>query len=299
MKSAGVAATTAFLIAFICATSKAQNAGIPMGATVHVAEMAYDLDGFIRAELVKQKVPLRVVLSADDAELVITGTATEERNPKWHEGWLTTEQDRTTGNITVVEKATNAMLWAGEAGDRSLWWGSLARGGHGKVASRLVKNLTKAIRAAPRKTSPGWRSATATAFIGQTSTKIPRGVRADRSICLSPTMASRMAPANIGLQQTAAGAIMSAPRLKPRRSAESKTLERRRPAEPDTKTKAVAARLRGRTAGSRRLVPWIREWAGHMIVTVPTPSVAAPVMSSVDEGGSARSLRGLGPYSSR
>lgn len=151
MRYTGVAALATFLVGFICATNEAQNIGIPMGATVYVEEMANDLDGFIRAELVKQKVPLKVVLSADDAELIITGTATEERNRKWHEGWLTAEQDRTTGNIMVVEKATNAMLWAGEAGDRSFWWGSLARGGQRKVASRLVKNLKKAIRAVPRK----------------------------------------------------------------------------------------------------------------------------------------------------
>jgi hypothetical protein len=39
-------------------------------------------------------------------------------------------------------------MWASEAGDRSLMWGALARGGQRKVADRLVNNLKKALSAA-------------------------------------------------------------------------------------------------------------------------------------------------------
>ena len=147
----GQSFTIAVVLALALAPVAAPDQGgrIPAGATVYIEEMANDLDGFIRAELVKQKVPLKIVLSPDQAELVITGSATEERSRKWHEGWLTAEQDRTTGNIMVVDKATNTMLWAGEAGDRSVWLGPWVRGGQRKVASRLVKSLKKAI-AAPR-----------------------------------------------------------------------------------------------------------------------------------------------------
>jgi hypothetical protein len=132
--------------------ARAQYA-IPMNATIFVEEMANDLDGFIRAEFVKQKVPLRLVLSADDAELVLTGSAVQGEKKSWHEGWLSPSKDRLSGNTMVVEKSTNTMLWAGEAGDRSLFWGSLARGGERKVASRLVKNLKKAIKPRPTATS--------------------------------------------------------------------------------------------------------------------------------------------------
>jgi hypothetical protein len=54
-------------------------------------------------------------------------------------------KDHATANIIVVQKATNAMLRAGEAGDRSMWWGSLARGKQRKVASRLVADLKRVI----------------------------------------------------------------------------------------------------------------------------------------------------------
>jgi hypothetical protein len=33
------------------------------------------------------------------------------------------------------------MVWAGEAGDRSLMWGGLRRGGERKVADSIVKHM--------------------------------------------------------------------------------------------------------------------------------------------------------------
>jgi hypothetical protein len=35
------------------------------------------------------------------------------------------------------------MIWAGEAGDRSLWWGGIKRGGQRKVADRIVKEMKR------------------------------------------------------------------------------------------------------------------------------------------------------------
>jgi hypothetical protein len=32
-------------------------------------------------------------------------------------------------------------VWTGEAGDRSLWWGNLARGVQRKIADRLVNKM--------------------------------------------------------------------------------------------------------------------------------------------------------------
>jgi hypothetical protein len=118
---------------------------IRRGATIYIEEMDQDLDGYIRAELVKKKVPLSVVLSREDAELVMSGTATDEERRKWHEGWLTIERDKTAGNVMITTSDGKHMLWASEAGDRSIWWGALKRGGHRKIADRIVSNLKKAI----------------------------------------------------------------------------------------------------------------------------------------------------------
>jgi hypothetical protein len=124
----------------------AQDYSVPRGSAIYIEKMEGDLNGYITAEFVKQKVPLRIVTTEEDAKLIMTGTATGSEKRSWHEGWLTAEKDKTTGNIMLIDKATKTLLWASEAGDRSMWWGAMARGGPRKVASRLVKNLKKAIK---------------------------------------------------------------------------------------------------------------------------------------------------------
>lgn len=123
-----------------------QSNGFKPGASIYIDKMPNDLDAFIRAEFVKQKVPLAVVLEPDSADYIMTGTGTEEQGRRWHQGWLTAEQDRTSGALMVIDRQSKQMIWAGEAGDRSLWWGAMARGGQRKVASRLVSRFKKDVR---------------------------------------------------------------------------------------------------------------------------------------------------------
>lgn len=119
---------------------------VKKNARVFVEEMEGDLDGFLRAEIVKQKVPVEVVLDAERAEYVLTGSLVIQEKRSWHEGWLSSEKDHNVGNIMLVDPKEKKMIWASEAGDRSWWWGSLKRGGQRKTAERLMKNLKKAIR---------------------------------------------------------------------------------------------------------------------------------------------------------
>ncbi|HWQ03243.1 MAG TPA: hypothetical protein VNL38_02080 [Candidatus Nitrosotenuis sp.] len=118
---------------------------IKAGSKIYIEEMDQDLDGYIKAEIVKQKVPLVIVLKQEEADYIMKGSATEEERRKWHEGWLTIERDKTAGNIFITDPKGERLIWASEAGDRSIWWGALKRGGHRKVADRLVHNLKKAI----------------------------------------------------------------------------------------------------------------------------------------------------------
>ena len=124
----------------------AQEYRVPRGATIYIEEMEHDLDGYIKAEFVKQKVALKLVPTPEEAQVVMIGSSTDEERRKWHEGWLTAERDKTAGNIQVYHKETKQLLWAAEAGDRSWWWGAMKRGGHRKVADRLVKQLKKSIK---------------------------------------------------------------------------------------------------------------------------------------------------------
>jgi hypothetical protein len=110
------------------------------GAKLFIQEMDGGLKGFLVAELTKKKVPVTVVLDEASAEFVMTG-AGSERKTSWHEGWLSTKNDVASGSVMIFSKADKSLVWAEEAGDRSLLWGSLARGGQRKVASRIADRL--------------------------------------------------------------------------------------------------------------------------------------------------------------
>ena len=116
------------------------------GSKIFIEKMSNDLDGFITAEMVQKKVHLEIVDEPEHADYVMVGSSTPQEKRKWHEGWLTAEQDHTDGNVRVYETATKKLVFAGEAGDRSLWWGALARGGQRKVASRIVDKLKEHIK---------------------------------------------------------------------------------------------------------------------------------------------------------
>lgn len=118
---------------------------IPHNAKIYIEKMDEGLDGYIRAEFVKKSVPLQIVTQEEDADLIMTGNAANQKR-SWHEGWLSPDRDHATGNVTIVERSTGKFLWASEAGDRSLWWGALKRGGARKVADRIVNNLKGVIQ---------------------------------------------------------------------------------------------------------------------------------------------------------
>ncbi len=109
------------------------------GVKLYVDKMDGGLDGFLVAEIMKKKVPVQLVMSADAADFVMSG-AVAERKGSWHEGWLSADKDKAGGSVTIVSK-TNELVWAEEAGDRSLMLGALARGGPRKVASRIADRL--------------------------------------------------------------------------------------------------------------------------------------------------------------
>jgi hypothetical protein len=116
------------LLSLVAGMSLADERTIPRHKKIYIEKMPNDLDGYIRAEFTKQHIPLTVVLDQEQADLVMTG-GSEESARKWHEGWLTAVKDHASGNISVIDPKAKAVLWSGEAGDRSLMWGNLARGG--------------------------------------------------------------------------------------------------------------------------------------------------------------------------
>ena len=60
---------------------------IPHNAKIYIEKMDEGLDGYIRAEFVKKSVPLQIVTQEEDADLIMTGNAANQKR-SWHEGWL-------------------------------------------------------------------------------------------------------------------------------------------------------------------------------------------------------------------
>jgi hypothetical protein len=118
---------------------KAKTAKVSPGAKIFIAPMQGDLHQFLAAEIVKKKVPIIVVTEEKAAEFILTG-ASIRGDDKWYHV-IFGGKDKNEGSVQLISVKEKAMVWAGEAGDRSLWWGSLSRGGQRKVADRIIARM--------------------------------------------------------------------------------------------------------------------------------------------------------------
>ena len=114
---------------------------------VFIDKMPNDLDQYLRAEFSKQlRGRVTVVLDEKDADGILTGVSAEEKGTGAKiTGRYLGLHDVATGSVTLVDKDRKVILWADEAGDRSLMFGVMKRGGERKVADRLVSKLKKAL----------------------------------------------------------------------------------------------------------------------------------------------------------
>ena len=117
---------------------------------VFIEKMPNDLDQYISAEITKQMSGrLVVVLDRSLSDAVLQGTGTERNGTGAAiTGRYLGLHDNATGAISLVDNSSTTVLWSAEAGDRSLIFGVMARGGARKVADRLVSDLKKAIQKA-------------------------------------------------------------------------------------------------------------------------------------------------------
>jgi hypothetical protein len=135
------AVQTAILSGFGLSSLMAQTPNI------WIAPMEGQLDGFITAELVKQHVPVQVVTERSQAQYAIEGLAILEQDSKVYYHRAT---DLNVGNVRMVDIQRGTVLWAGEAGDRSLSFNLYGidvtgsgrrRQGLRKVAERIVERM--------------------------------------------------------------------------------------------------------------------------------------------------------------
>lgn len=114
----------------------------PYNARFFVAPMEEGFDGLISALLIEKKLPVRVVAEESLADFIVIG-ATNKGPHKWYDtvfggGY---ERDRNQGSLRVIRVRDKTVIWAAQKGDRSIWWGSLKKGGRRKVAERLVNKM--------------------------------------------------------------------------------------------------------------------------------------------------------------
>jgi hypothetical protein len=128
------------LILLVTSVALADDRIIPRGSKIYIGEIPEDVGMYLKAEIVKKKIPIQIVTKEEDADYLLQGIAEGDEDRKWHEGWLTGTRDHTTAAIQIVDKEGN-FVWASEAGDRSAFFGALRRGGPRKVADRLANNL--------------------------------------------------------------------------------------------------------------------------------------------------------------
>jgi hypothetical protein len=113
---------------------------------LYIDKMKNNLDQYLSAEVSKQ-LPQRfvLVLNKDEADAFLVGTGEQQSGAGAAiTGRYLGLHDTATGAISMVDKA-GTVLWASEAGDRSLLVGPLKRGGAREVAKRLVQNLKKSL----------------------------------------------------------------------------------------------------------------------------------------------------------
>lgn len=126
------------LLAAFSITASAQTS-LPK---VYIAPMQEGFDSFIAAAFIKNKVPVSITSVESEAQYVISGQAVKGQN-KWYDTVFGSERDRNQGSIKMLKVADKSVVWAGSAGDKSFWWGSLKRGGQSKVANRLARQIKK------------------------------------------------------------------------------------------------------------------------------------------------------------
>jgi ribosomal protein L31E len=128
----------------------AQESSVPLRSIrkIFVDKMDNDLDQYIRAEIQKQfKGDLVVVLKPDLADAIMAGVSEHQTSTKAVvTGRYLGLHDTATGSVSLLDQRGERVLWSTQAGDRSIWFGSMKAGGPRKVAERLINNLKKAMK---------------------------------------------------------------------------------------------------------------------------------------------------------
>src|SRR5262245_25658698 len=99
------------------------------GAKIFIEPMQGDLHPFIAAEIVKKKLPVVIVMERKNADYIIAGS------------FIKGDDNKNQGSVQLLNVKDKTLVWAGEADDRSMFFGGLSRGGQSKVADRIINKM--------------------------------------------------------------------------------------------------------------------------------------------------------------
>jgi hypothetical protein len=113
---------------------------IPAGAQIYLDRLEAGFETDLRAELQRQKVPLQIVSSEDQAHFVMGNSEAKDLKLSTVEQGLSLRVRRT-GTLTVREKSSNTVVWSED------WQvNSFNPKDERKAASQLVEKLKKIVR---------------------------------------------------------------------------------------------------------------------------------------------------------
>src|SRR5262245_13096282 len=113
------------------------------GAKIFIAPMKGNLHPFIATEIVKKKLPVVVVTDKNKADYILAGSFIKS-DEKWHHtAFGVTDQNE--GRVRLMKLKSKALVWAGAAGDRSLFMVCSNRSTQSKVAARIVNKMKKGL----------------------------------------------------------------------------------------------------------------------------------------------------------
>jgi hypothetical protein len=107
-------------------------------ARVFIDRMENNLDGLIASEILKQRVPMVIVVEQRDADYIIISASITADGQWYHSG-----KNKSEGTVQLLSVKEKSLVWEGEAGDRSVWFGNLKPREQRKVADRLIKKMKK------------------------------------------------------------------------------------------------------------------------------------------------------------
>jgi len=106
---------------------------MPNGANLFIVPMEWDLDGYIRAELRKNGLPVHLVERPEDADYIMTGSSV-----KLGSRLLAPGRDF---QVQISEARGGAPVWSAGASDYATFFARLRSHGATRAAKTIVQKL--------------------------------------------------------------------------------------------------------------------------------------------------------------